>query len=233
MTDAQSPGGPPAVADGRSVRWARHREERRASLVDSTIRAIRRHGAGVGMDDIAAEAGTSKTVIYRHFEDRAGLYRAVVERVDQRVVGDVVTALKRSSATGTNPRELISSTVDAYLALVESDTALYRFVVNRPMVDHPLTDDPVGATVGHVTDQLARLLEASSPDGDIAAATWRVSAVSLVGAVQAVADEWLASPVRAPRDELVESLTELAWHGLAPVLSSQPDVATTAVEERP
>jgi AcrR family transcriptional regulator len=184
------------------------------------------------MDDIAAEAGTSKTVIYRHFEDRAGLYRAVVERVDQRVVGDVVTALKRSSATGTNPRELISSTVDAYLALVESDTALYRFVVNRPMVDHPLTDDPVGATVGHVTDQLARLLEASSPDGDIAAATWRVSAVSLVGAVQAVADEWLASPVRAPRDELVESLTELAWHGLAPALSSEPEVATTAVEER-
>ena len=83
-----------------------------------------------------------------------------------------------------------------------------------------------------MTDQLARLLEASSPDGDIAAATWRVSAVSLVGAVQAVADEWLASPVRAPRDELVESLTELAWHGLAPALSSEPEVATTAVEER-
>ena len=108
MTDAQRPGGPPDVADGRSVRWIRHREERRGSLVDSTIRAIRRHGAGVGMDDIAAEAGTSKTVIYRHFEDRAGLYRAVVERVDQRVVGDVVAALKRSSATGTDPRELIS-----------------------------------------------------------------------------------------------------------------------------
>ncbi|HKX68015.1 MAG TPA: TetR/AcrR family transcriptional regulator [Intrasporangium sp.] len=232
MTDAENPGGQPVVADGRSVRWVRHREERRASLVDSTIRAIRRHGAGVGMDDIAAEARTSKTVIYRHFDDRAGLYRAVVERVDERVVGDVVAALKRSTATGTDPRELISSTVGAYLALVESDTHLYRFVVNRPMVDRPLTDDPVGATVGHVTDQLARLFEASSSDGDVTAAMWRVRAVALVGAVQAVADEWLASPGRVPRAELVESLTEFVWRGLAPVLSSQPEVAAPAVEER-
>ena len=72
--------------DGRDSRWERHREERRAALVDATIRAIRTHGAGVGMDDIAAEAGTSKTVIYRHFDDKAGLYRAVAERIDGRVV---------------------------------------------------------------------------------------------------------------------------------------------------
>jgi AcrR family transcriptional regulator len=177
------------------------------------------------MDDIAAEASTSKTVIYRHFEDRAGLYRAVAQRVDERVVGDVAAALERSSAAGKDPRELISSTVDAYLSLVESDTELYRFVVNRPMVDRPLPDDPVGELVAHVTDQLTGMLEASigaSVEGagpDAAAA--RVWAVALVGSVQAVADDWLASPTRAPRDELVESLTELAWHGLAPVLSDR------------
>ena len=75
--------------------------------------------------------------------------------------------------------------------------------------------------------------------------------MALVGAVQAVADEWLASPVRVPRAELVESLTEFVWHGLAPVLSpkrpdprpdrsegrdragSWPEVAAPAVEEWP
>ena len=89
MSNADQAGSVPAVEDGRSARWVRHREERRQSLVDAAIRAICRHGATVGMDEIAAEAGTSKTVIYRHFEDRAGLYRAVAQRVDQRVVGDV------------------------------------------------------------------------------------------------------------------------------------------------
>ncbi len=68
--------------DGRSTRWDQHRATRRRELVEATLRAIRKHGAGVGMDDIAAVAGTSKTVIYRHFSDRQGLYAAVCESVD-------------------------------------------------------------------------------------------------------------------------------------------------------
>lgn len=215
------------ATDGRTVRWARHREERRRGLVDATIRAIRRHGATVGMDDIAAEAGTSKTVIYRHFEDRAGLYRAVAQRVDARVVGGIAAALERSSAAGKDPRELISSTVDAYLELVESDTELYRFVVNRPIVDRPLPDDPVGELVGHVTDQLSRLLDGrlgGEPRHAPDPATTRVWAVALVGSVQAVADDWLAAPgtsSRPTRRDLVESLSELAWNGLSPILSDR------------
>lgn len=215
--------------DGRSIRWAQHREERRKSLVDATIRAIRLHGAGVGMDDVAAVAGTSKTVIYRHFDDRAGLYRAVAQRVDERVVGDVSAAIGRSSGAGTDPRELIASTLDAYLALVESDTELYRFVVNRPMSGRPLTDDPVGATVGHVTDELTRLLQSSMASPDVDPGRARMWAVALVGSVQAVADDWLATPGRAPRAELVADLTELAWNGLADVLAGVTDAGSDRV----
>jgi AcrR family transcriptional regulator len=208
------------MRDGRDIRWERHREERRSALVDATIRAIRRHGAMVGMDDIAAEAGTSKTVIYRHFEDRAGLYRAVAARIDQRVVGHVAAAVGGGDADRPrDTRRLIASTVDAYLALVESDTEVYRFVVNRPLVDLPLPDDPVGGTVSHVTDQVTALLlrSLSSPVTDPARA--RMWAIALVGSVRAVADDWLATPDRQPRDELVESLTDLAWHGLYPLLT--------------
>ncbi len=220
---------PATTRDGRDSRWERHREERRAALVDATIRAIRTHGAGVGMDDIAAEAGTSKTVIYRHFDDKAGLYRAVAERIDGRVVGNVGAALSRSSAPTADTRELVESTVEAYLALVESDTEVYRFVVNRPLVDRPLADDPVGGTVDQVTDQLTRLLldslRASTTD-PTRARTW---AIALVGSVRAVADDWLATPEseRAPRSSVVDSLTELAWRGLAPVLTSPTSPTTT------
>ncbi|MHA3837246.1 TetR/AcrR family transcriptional regulator [Terrabacter sp. AAH1] len=210
-----------APRDGRDARWERHREERRAGLVDATIRAIRKHGAGVGMDDIAAEAGTSKTVIYRHFDDKAGLYRAVAHRIDGRVVGNVGAAMGLSSTSHGDTRELVASTVDAYLALVESDTEVYRFVVNRPLVDLPLADDPVGGTVDQVTDQLTGLLLASlsaTATDHSRARTW---AIALVGSVRAVADDWLATPEseRAPRQMVVEALTELAWHGLEPALT--------------
>jgi AcrR family transcriptional regulator len=199
--------------DGRDARWEGHRETRRSELVDATVRAIRRHGPGVGMDDIAAEAGTSKTVVYRHFDDRAGLYRAVVARIESRVVGSVAGALSGGPAdSGTDLQPLIASTVEAYLALVESDPDLYRFVIARPLVDRPLPDDPVEGTVSHVTQMLAGVLESALSTPEHA---W-VLATALVGSVQAVADDWLASPDRAPRAELVAMLTALAWNGLAP-----------------
>ena len=214
-----SPPRPPAPRDGRDARWERHREERRSALVDATIRAIRRHGASVGLDDIAAEAGTSKTVIYRHFDDRAGLYRAVAARIDQRVVGDIGAALAANDAAGGDVRTLIASMVEAYLALVESDTEVYRFVVNRPLVDRPLPDDPVGGTVAHVTDQLTglllRSLETSATDPG-RARTW---AIAIIGSVQAVADDWLTSTRRSPRHEVVAALTDLAWDGLGSALA--------------
>ncbi|WP_374969202.1 TetR/AcrR family transcriptional regulator [Terrabacter sp. BE26] len=216
--------------DGRDARWVHHREQRREALVDATIRAIRKHGAGVGMDDIAAEAGTSKTVVYRHFEDKAGLYRAVAARIDARVVRNVGAALARTSGPA-GARQLVASTVEAYLSLVESDTEVYRFVVTRPLVDRPLPDDPVGETVDQVADQLTRLLldSLTAPGTDPSRArTW---AIALVGAVQAVADDWLATPEadRAPRAAVVASLTELAWHGLAPALATSTPTASSTV----
>lgn len=205
------------ASDGRAARWDRHREERRVELVDATIRAIRRHGAGVGMDEIAAEAGTSKTVFYRHFEDKAGLYRAVAARIDERVVRAVGAALERPSSGGGDLRELIASTVDAYLALVESDAEVYRFVVTRPLVERPLADDPLGGTASQVVDRLAHVLGRAGADR-CSAATARVWALSLVGSVQAVADDWLASAEPLPRGQVVDILTELAWQGLSRVV---------------
>ena len=52
------------------------------------------------MDEIAAEAGTSKTVLYRHFGDKAGLYLAVVESVDRLVAGDLQRALAGGRLAG-------------------------------------------------------------------------------------------------------------------------------------
>src|SRR3954449_4919848 len=109
-----------ARPDGRDTRWPEHRLTRRAELVEATLRAVRRHGAGVGMDEIATEAGTSKTVLYRHFGDKAGLYLAVVESVDRLVTGDLHRALDDAPS----PTELagsasmIRAAVDSYLSLV-------------------------------------------------------------------------------------------------------------------
>lgn len=205
-------------SDGRSTRWDEHRLSRRRELVDATLRAVREHGASVGMDGIAAAAGTSKTVFYRHFQDKQGLYAAVSARVDALILRDVMAAVGSPGsdlveATG-SPRDLIAAAIDSYLRLVERDPEVYRFVVGAPLLDHGPVADPASGVTHHVADQLGSVIAQAlegSPQGAGAAGVW---AHGLVGMVRAAADQWLRHPGEMSREELGEHLAALAWSGL-------------------
>src|SRR5688572_10408852 len=120
--------------DGRSSRWDEHRLTRRAELVEATLRAVRGHGAAVGMDEVAAVAGTSKTVCYRHFTDRAGLWTAVAERVDATIVRALTRAADPPDGRPGSARSRVRAVIAAYLHLVETDPEVYRFIVTAPIV---------------------------------------------------------------------------------------------------
>ncbi len=53
----RAPGNVTQRRDRRDSRWDEHRRARREQLVQATLSAVGRHGAGVGMDEIAAEIG--------------------------------------------------------------------------------------------------------------------------------------------------------------------------------
>jgi AcrR family transcriptional regulator len=62
------------------------REERQASILQAAARAFARTGfATTSMDDVAAEAGISRLIVYRHFGSKEELYRAVLEQVRARL----------------------------------------------------------------------------------------------------------------------------------------------------
>lgn len=194
-------------ADGRDTRWAQHRARRRRELVEAALRAIRRHGPGVGMDDISAEAGTSKTVVYRHFGDRTGLYSAVAEAVDQRILNSLREVT--NDRTLEDPIALVEPMVDAYLSLVEKDPEIYRFVVTRPLLDGPVEHDPVAGLSDQIGAQIATELAThlSRQGRDTSPAqTW---GHGLVGFVRAAADHWLNSDRARPRQEVVADVTAL------------------------
>ena len=56
------------------------RATRRAGLVQAAIRAIGRHGPAASMAQMAAEAGVTKPILYRHFADRSDLVAAITLR---------------------------------------------------------------------------------------------------------------------------------------------------------
>ena len=213
--------------DGRSTRWDEHRASRRRELVEATLRAIRKHGAAVGMDDIAAEAGTSKTVVYRHFTDRQGLYAAVCESVDARILRDLGKAMGAAdgelAASPGDPRGLISASIDAYLGLVEKDPEVYRFVVNAPLLETPADGYPASPVTNHIAAQLSVVIATALEAGGQDTAPATVWAAGLVGMVRAAADQWLAAPDAMTRSTLTTHLTDLAWSGLSSAWTPSED----------
>ena len=159
------------------------------------------------MDEIAARAGTSKTVIYRHFGDRAGLYAAIVDSVHDYIHQGLTAALAASEAG--DMTEVVHDLADAYLKLVDRDPEIYRFVLHRPPSAADPSLDPAGALTdlmgAHVSEAIAAHLGARGL-GPAPAETW---GHGLVGFIRASADHWMASDPRPPRDSVVAHITAL------------------------
>ncbi|ABS05492.1 TetR/AcrR family transcriptional regulator [Kineococcus radiotolerans] len=212
-------GQPKEPRDGRRTRWDEHRRRRREELVTAALRAITAKGAGVGMDEVAAAAGTSKTVLYRHFADKEELYLAVADRVNSRILRELGEAVAASA----NPRQALSGIIAAYVQLVEADPEVYRFVVSHPFLERPLTSDPVQRISATVADETARTITAHLRVGGARDSSADALAHGLVALIRTAADRWISSPDRVPAATLVSDLTHLAWGGLSTVLAPVPE----------
>jgi len=210
--------------DRRDSRWDEHRRARREQLVDATLAAVGKHGAGVGMEEIAAEAGTSKTAVYRHFADRTELYVAVCARVAEQLTRKLREAMGSSS----DPRQMVAAAVDTYLAFLEADPEVYRFVVSHAQTDRP-DDDPISSLSDLVGAEVAGLVAGfltRAGQDTAAAAPW---GHGVIGLVRAAADWWLRADRPMPRPQLATHLTDLAWAGLSGVVTPAP---RTPLEEK-
>jgi AcrR family transcriptional regulator len=202
----------PGHADGRSSRWAAHRAARREELIAAAIKAAKEHGAGVGMDQIAATAQTSKPVIYRYFADKTDLYRAV----SKHVVGDVLTTLVRAMATNPPPRELIHAGIDAYLGLLEDNPELFRFVAQHPLVG---AGRPGSAEVVDFSTVVAELLTLQLAtqlrDVGLDPAYAHPWGEAIVGFISSASIWWIDHRDAMTRQQLADYLSALLWGGAA------------------
>jgi len=206
MNDSDAP------VDGRAARWEQHNAERRRALVEEAVRTIRELGPGVGMDEIAAQAKTSKTVLYRHFGDKAGLYREIVSSVHEYIL----RTLPLEDAERLGPRDLIAELADTYLAVVERDRNLYLFVSSRPTGETP-TEDPVATITTQIGNEVAKTFHAwlQNQGRDVEPAN--IWAHGAIGFIWAVADRWIVTNLRRPRSDVVAYIDQF----FAPAFEAQ------------
>ncbi|MGP4019188.1 TetR/AcrR family transcriptional regulator [Saccharopolyspora sp. 5N708] len=201
--------------DARRERWREHRQARRAEFVEAAVRAIVKHGAEVGMDEIAAEAGVSKPVLYRHFSDKSDLYVAVGEWGTELLM----QRLGPRFYEGGSPNQRIRGLLDAYLSTIEQYPELYRFVVQRTFADRPVRADPVSAEKTVIANSLSRILGEYLRALGLDSGGVEVWSHGLVGMVQASGDWWLERQSMS-RHDLTDYLAQIIWFAIDGVLRS-------------
>ena len=198
------------MADGRSLRWADHNEQRRAELVEAAFTAIREHGHGVGLDVIARTAGTRKPAIYRHFGERVGRYSAVTASVSARVERRLHRAAAAAGEGEAGLRDVLRAIIDAFFSLAEKDPEVYRYVVSPPQVASAVAGQELQGMSERAGELVVDLLRTRVREARLV-----VWSTALVGAVQATASTWLDQNDRRPRYDVVDDVLALLWGGIA------------------
>jgi AcrR family transcriptional regulator len=193
--------------DGRKRRWHQHKIDRREELVDGTLGAIRTRGGDVGMDEIAAEIGVSKTVLYRYFSDKSDLTRATMERfVETTLMPRIYDAI----SDDLDEYQLVRNTLAAYVHTVDADTDVYRFI----MGNGASTDKSTLADFEKLfADVVSAVLRDKAFDRGIDAEGIPLYAYVLVGGVQLATDWWITHRTMST-ETMLDHLTMMAWSAI-------------------
>jgi AcrR family transcriptional regulator len=198
--------------DGRQVRWDGHNQARREHILDAAIEVLAesRPGTEVRVQQIADRAGLSRTVVYRHFQDRADLDDAVQDRVLEQLRAELVPV---PSFEGT-PVQIIGRIVAAYVGWASEHPALHEFAQQRPPGSGVgQMERAVRQIAGQIEDLInvgVEVLQVQLDEDDVAALDPLV--FGLVGGVFTSTRRWLSRPQRQPeRAVFVDLVTEAVW----------------------
>jgi len=197
--------------DGRKRRWHQHKVDRRNELVDGTIEAIRRLGRHLSMDEIAAEIGVSKTVLYRYFVDKNDLTTAVMMRFTQTMLIPNMAAALSSNLDGI---DLTRAVLRVYVDTVADEPEPYRFVMaNSSASKSKVIADSERIIARMIAVMIRRRMQQAGLD------TGGVDPWSylIVGGVQLATHSWMSDP-RMSREELIDYLTMLSWSALCGIV---------------
>jgi AcrR family transcriptional regulator len=161
------------------------RAERREQLLAAATHAFARTGfANTSLDDIAEQAGISRVLLYRHFDSKTDLYRAVLDRAIGRL----------TAAVGT--RDFTYASIDALLEAAAEDPEGFRLLFHHAAREPEFRQQMDRFQKGMVATarrELARIV----PDRDWAQWAAQLAPVVAIEAVMAWLDAGQPDPDQA------------------------------------
>jgi AcrR family transcriptional regulator len=173
------------------------RDERQQSILRGAATAFARSGfAGTSMDDVAAEVGVSRLIVYRHFESKEELYRAVLERVFDRHAHEFVAGLEARS-----PRAVgVGGHLTVAREWPDGYVLLWRHAAREPQFASYAEE-----LRQHAVDAAKAVLLASGATGDDVLVRW--ASETIVGFLVESVLNWITDGDPARDDEFLDLVT--------------------------
>ena len=183
-------------------------QERRQQLLDIGRRLFAERGfEGTSIEEIAAQAGVSKPVVYEHFGGKEGLYAVVVDREVERL-----TTITMVLVDGKQSRPKFEAAAVTLLRYIEDNADGFRILVrdSSPGATTGTYGTLLSDIAGQVEYIMADFLKSRGRDPKLAP----MYSQMLVGMVAFTGQWWLDA--RKPKlEQVATNLIDLAWNGLA------------------
>ena len=169
------------------------REERHAAILRGAAAAFARTGfAATSMEDVADACGVTKLIVYRHFDSKEDLYRAILQRVFDRQGEELLRQIAEPARPGIGARTLLTVAREDPAAFVllwrhaprEPQFATYSQELRELAVGavrdlmQIASDDPTfdawtaEVVIGWLVESVLTWLEVGAPERDDELVTW-------------------------------------------------------------
>jgi AcrR family transcriptional regulator len=184
------------MVDGRTARWERHREEQRGRIVEAAVALIEGGDPSPSLIDVGRRAGLARSVVYRHFADKAELDAAVHTHVVTGLWHDLAAQVRLHGSL----RDTVQDALRAYVGWAAAHPALHA------MDDEVSMQGVLRKALDSIAAQVAQLsVEAFSAAGAEVTPADRLAtgplAYGLVTGIFATVSRWVHQGARVPSAE--------------------------------
>jgi AcrR family transcriptional regulator len=183
-------------------------QERRQQLLDIGRRLFAERGFdGTSIEEIAAQAGVSKPVVYEHFGGKEGLYAVVVDREVERL-----TAVTTLLSQGPYSKPKFEAAAVSLLRYIEDNADGFRILVrdSSPGSGSGTYGTLLADIAGQVEYIMADFLKSRGRDPRLAP----MYSQMMVGMV-AFTGQWWLDARKPALEQVAANMIDLAWSGLA------------------
>jgi len=196
------------------------RAEREQQVLDIAHARFAAHGyAAVTMEDVAADAGVTKPLLYAYFGNKERLYLACMEPAGDAMVATVTAAV---GAAG-DPADALRRGLRAFFAFVDEDRDAWRVLFDETLP----AGGEIAARVAEYRERMlgfiAQTLVTRLPEARRSRYAVEIEAIStaLLGAAEALGRWWLRTGA-IPAAEAAELLIATVEPGLAARTTGRP-----------